>query len=53
MFTYTCIFRFTFIFTNTCTYTSGEERFRVALKDNDDVVFSILSYTKGSGLLGK
>jgi uncharacterized protein (UPF0548 family) len=31
---------------------AGEERFRVSLMSNDDVVFDIYSFTKGSGLLG-
>lgn len=31
---------------------SGEERFRVTLENNDDVVFEIFSFTKGAGVLG-
>ena len=31
---------------------SGEERFRVSLMTNNDVVFDIYSFTKGSGLIG-
>jgi uncharacterized protein (UPF0548 family) len=31
---------------------AGEERYRVSLMSNDDVVFDIYSFTKGSGLLG-
>lgn len=32
---------------------SGEERFRVVLADNDEVIFDIYSFTKGAGGLGK
>lgn len=32
---------------------SGEERFRVILADNDQVIFDIYSFTKGAGGLGK
>ena len=32
---------------------SGEERFRVVLAENDDVIFDIYSFTKGAGGLGK
>jgi uncharacterized protein (UPF0548 family) len=31
---------------------SGEERFRVTLENNNDVVFEIFSFTKGAGILG-
>ena len=31
---------------------SGEERFRVTLASNDDVVFDIYSFTKGAGAIG-
>ena len=31
---------------------AGEERFRVVLMDNDDVVFSLYSFTRGAGLIG-
>ena len=31
---------------------SGEERFRVSLENNNDVVFDIFSFTKGAGVLG-
>lgn len=31
---------------------SGEERFRVSLMTNNDVVFDIYSFTKGSGFIG-
>lgn len=31
---------------------SGEERFRVSLMSNDDVVFDIYSFTKGAGAIG-
>jgi uncharacterized protein (UPF0548 family) len=31
---------------------SGEERFRVTLENNNDVVFEIFSFTKGAGFLG-
>lgn len=31
---------------------SGEERFRVTLENNNDVVFEIFSFTRGAGVLG-
>ena len=31
---------------------SGEERFRVSLADNDDVIFDVYSFAKGAGAIG-